>query len=392
MFVILLMGFYSGLPFALSGSTFQAWLTDSGVDLSTIGFLSALSLPYAFKFLWAPVLDRFPAANRRRVWMVIAQLGLALVIFLLSFLSPGPSLAAIAVLVFLLSFFSATQDIAIDAYRREVLGPEELGLGASVGTLGYRLGMIASGAGALLLADHVSWSDTLRIFALLTVLALPLTHFAPEPEAPHTDDAGLLAPFRELLARPYVAELLLFVALYKLGDLVATALNVPFFRSLGFSKSDIAYVQKTLGLIATILGGLAGGALMSRLTLRTAILGFGILQGVACLGYALLVPLRGNMLAFSVVVTVEQFCFGAGTAAFLAFLMTITDKRYSGTQYALLTGLLGLVRSGAGMFSGWFSESYGWGALFVVSALLSVPGLVLVYVRFEKWSVHQHAD
>lgn len=381
------MGFFSGLPLALSGSTLQAWLTEAHVDLKTIGVFSLVGLPYTAKLVWAPAVDRFPLSSlgRRRSWITVCQLVLVGTLFAFGFFDPSGKLVLISLLTLLLTFASATQDIAIDAYRREVLRIEELGLGASVATLGYRLGMIASGAGALFMADHLSWPATFRVLSGLMFAGIIVTLIASEPIVNEPKREPILAPFTELLSRPFMFEILGFILLYKLGDLVATALNVPFFLELGFSKSEVAFVQKTMGLIATIVGGIVGGFIMRKWRLKRALVVFGILQGTACLGYALLVIIGQNLLAFTILVTIEQFCFGLGTAAFLAFLMAVCDERFSGTQYAALTSLLAVARVFSGPPSGIIAERYGWLSLFVTSALLSLPGIALVSFRFDRW-------
>lgn len=381
---IALTGFASGLPLALTGSTLQAWLTQAGIDLAAIGAMSLLGLPYLYKFLWAPVLDRaLPAARaRRRGWLLLTQGALACLLWMLAGFDPGRDLTAIVTLVAVLAVVSATQDIAVDAYRAESLPPADRGFGAGLSVAAYRLAMIVSGAGLLVVADTFGFATGFRALAVLMIALMLGTWWAPEPDAPTVTSNSLAGTFRaalrDLLARPDLARLALFVVLYKLGDAFAGALSLSFFlRGQGFSLTEIGATYKALGIAASLLGGLAGGLWMRRLGLFRALLLFGTLQAATNLGFLLLALGERSLTGMIVVVTLENLSGGMGTSALVALLMAMCSREFTATHFAILSALASTGRVLIGPLAG-VTAAQGWPQFFAISILLALPGLALL--------------
>jgi PAT family beta-lactamase induction signal transducer AmpG len=491
--VITVLGFASGLPLALTGQAMQAWLSMEGLDVATIGFLSLVGLPYTFKFLWAPLMDRFdlPWLGRRRGWLVATQLLLALLLFLLAGMSPKGATQAFALLAVAIAFMSASQDVVIDAYRTDLLPPRERGLGASLAVGGYRLAMILSGGIALIWTDAQqgggwSWPEVYRLMAGLMVVAAAvsatmLPKLAALPAAPATgvairhDLLGFLAvvvavmvgyAFTDQIVAPAVrtlmaplwqgsalgtalqgrwadlvslllgigitlplaawaarrarfetllsglsnyfsqtgaAAFLLFIVLYKLGDAFAGSLMTPFLlKSMAFSPAEVGVVNKVIGLWLTIGGALLGGALMFNLGLWRALLIFGVLQMASNVGFwwlavsgkglmpglvipafdwvvvklAAPTPVDGGLL---MVIAFENLSGGMGTAAFLAFLMSLCNQRFTATQFALLSAFASVGRVWVGPLAGVLAESIGWPAFFIVSTIAALPALAMLW-------------
>ncbi len=385
---LLALGFASGLPLALTGGTLQAWATVENVSLQDIGFLTLVGSAYTLKFLWAPLIDRYvpPLLGRRRGWMAVMQLLLAVSLMLMGLLSPANALAPLALIAVLVAFFSATQDIAFDAYRTDVLRPPERGAGAALSVLGYRLAMLVSGGLALVLADQwLGWGRMYMLMGGLMALAVLATLWAPEPEQPAQAPASLtqavVEPFREFFSRPQVWTLLLLIILYKLGDAFAGALSTTFLiRGAGFSPTEVGTVNKILGLSATIVGALAGGTLMAKLGLYRSLMMFGILQAVSNFGYWLIAvgPHSVWLMAFGV--GLENLCGGMGTAAFVALLMAMCNHQFSATQFALLSALAAVGRTYlAGPLTPVLVEPFGWAAFFALTVLIALPGLWLLW-------------
>ncbi|MGE5130166.1 MAG: AmpG family muropeptide MFS transporter, partial [Sphingomonadaceae bacterium] len=371
-FLLLLLGFSSGLPLALTGATLQAWLTVSGVDLTTIGMFALVGQPYTYKFLWAPLMDRFtiPLLGRRRGWLVVTQLGLLATIAWMGTLAPERSPWLLASLALAVAFLSASQDIVFDAYRTDVLGAEERGAGAAVSVLGYRIAMLVSGGLALILADDwLGWTGTYWLMAALMLVGVVAAWAAEEPSAPprapHSLEQAVREPLAEFFGRDGAWILLAVIVLYKLGDAFAGSLSTAFLiRGPGFSLTEVGVVNKWLGVLATIAGALAGGALMARLKLYRSLLLFGVLQAVTNLGYMLL-ALAGKSYALMIAaVAAENLCGGMGTAAFVALLMAMCERRHSATQYALLSALAALGRVYVGPAAGAMAQSLGWPEFF----------------------------
>jgi PAT family beta-lactamase induction signal transducer AmpG len=393
-FFVLLLGFSSGIPLALTGSTLQAWMASEGVDLAVIGVFSLVGLPYAVKYLWAPVMDRFvpPFLGRRRGWMLVTQGALLLAVTAMAFSTPAAAPGVLAILSLLVAFFSASQDIVVDAWRTEVLAPEELGPGAGVHILGYRVAMLTSGAIALILADRMPWRLVYLLMAGSLAVGIAASLLAPEPEIagkpPRTLKEAVVEPFLEFFARPGAAVILLFIVFYKLDVVMAMALTTPFLLELGFTKTDIGAVTKGLGMVATIVGTLAGGAVVARAGMKASLWIFGVLQSVSTLSFLALARLGHHYPMMVAAIGIENLCSGMGTAAYAAFLMSLCDKRFTATQYALLTSLMAVTRVVAGAPTGVLAKAYGWEAYFLVSALAAIPGLLLL-LRYDKWQAPQ---
>ena len=496
--VVTVLGFASGLPLALTGQAMQAWLSVEGLDVATIGFLSLVGLPYTFKFLWAPLMDRFdlPWLGRRRGWLVATQLALALLLFLLAGISPKGATQAFALLAVAVAFMSASQDVVIDAYRTDLLPGAERGLGASLAVAGYRLAMILSGGIALIWTDAQqgggwSWPEVYRLMAGLMVAAAVvsatlLPRLAAPPTAPNTNESirhdlfgfvavvaavmvgyaftdqavapavhrlmtplwqgsalsaslqgrwadlvslligiGITLPLAAWAARrakfetllsglsnyfsqPGAAAFLLFIVLYKLGDAFAGSLMTPFLlKTMAFSPAEVGVVNKVIGLWLTIGGALVGGALMLKLGLWRALLLFGVLQMASNLGFwwlavsgkglmpgltipafdwivvklAAPTPVDGGLL---MVIAFENLSGGMGTAAFLAFLMSLCNQRFTATQFALLSAFASVGRVWVGPLAGVLAESIGWPAFFIVSTIAALPALLMLWwMRFS---------
>lgn len=401
MFIILLLGFSSGLPLALTGATLQAWMTDEKLPLTIIAYFSAVGLPYSLKFLWAPVMDRFvpPHFGRRRGWMLACQCALFVSIWSFSLLSPAGQPLLVAAVAFCISFFSASQDIVIDAYRAEALNHDELGAGAGIAILGYRLGMLVSGALALILADHLPWSLVYRLMAGCLLVGIAAALLADEPQSGNSAPKKLLdaviLPFIDFFKRSSVrsaCEILLFLVLYKLGDVMAVTLTTNFMITLGFTKTEIGAVTKMLGLAATIIGSLAGGVITDKLGLKRALVVLGLAQACAPLCYAALSFSGKNSAVMALAVGAENFCAGLGTAPFIALLMSLCNKRFTATQYALLSSIPALSRVWGGVPTGRIVELIGWTPFFCLCSVLSLPGILLVGARFDRWTKNSNSS
>lgn len=386
--ILLILGFASGLPLALTSGTLQAWMTVENIDLKTIGFFSLVGQAYVFKFLWSPVMDRYtpPFLGRRRGWLITTQILLLLAIAAMGFLEPGTQLRWMAALAVIIAFCSASQDIVFDAWKTDVLPAEERGTGAAISVLGYRLGMLVSGGLALWLADRwLGWQGMYWLMAALLVPCIIATLLAPETEdsipVPKTLEQAVAAPLRDFFGRNNAWLILLLIVLYKLGDAFAMSLTTTFLiRGVGFDAGEVGVVNKTLGLLATIVGALYGGILMQRLSLFRALLIFGILQGVSNAGYWLLSVTDKHMFSMAAAVFFENLCGGMGTAAFVALLMTLCNKSFSATQFALLSALSAVGRVYVGPVAGWFVEAHGWPTFYLFSVAAAVPGLLLLLV------------
>ena len=389
----MVLGFASGLPLALTGGTLQAWATLDGVSLQNIGFLTLIGSAYTLKFLWAPVVDRyaFPLLGRRRGWILISQLLLALSVAAMGLYSPADQLLPLAMLAVFVAFLSATQDIAFDAYSTDVLRSEERAAGAAIKVLGYRLAMIVSGGLALILADQwLGWQNTYFLMGGFMALCAVATLLAPEPEvvvaAPRSLGQAVLRPLAEFFQRRGAVTILLLIVLYKLGDAFAGALSTTFLlRGAGFTGTEVGAVNKVFGLAATIFGALAGGSIMARMGLYRSLLWFGILQAVSNFGYWVLAVTPPHLYSMATVIVLENLCGGLGTAAFVALLMALCKQEFSATQFALLSALSAVGRTYlAGPLTPPLVESLGWPGFFVVTVVIAVPGLVLLYFRRQE--------
>jgi len=387
---VLFLGFSSGLPLALSGGTLQAWLTVEGVDIKTIGMFSLVGLPYTLKFLWSPLMDRFviPIFGRRRGWIALSQLALIGLILGMSVTSPQNGLWFLALLAFCLTFVSASQDVAIDAYRTEVLRERERGMGAAVSVTGYRVAMLVSGALALILSEYLGWRATYMLMALIMSIGVVAVWLGPEPEDPGTPPASMKeaieGPFKEFFSRTGVWSLLALIILYKLGDAFAGSLTTTFLiRGVNFSVGEVGAINKGMGLASTIIGALFGGVLMARLRLFKALLIFGILQAVSNLSFMVLALVGKSYPLMIFTIAFENLAGGMGTAAFVAFLMVLCNHNYTATQFALLSALASLGRVFVGPLSGVLVDGMGWAVFFFTTFLFALPGLVLLWVMKE---------
>lgn len=383
---LLLLGFSSGLPLYLTGPTLQAWLTLAGVDIGTIGLLALVGVPYSLKFLWSPLLDRFtpPRLGRRRGWMGLSQLLLLGSIAAMALGQPAQGVAVLAGLALVIAFLSATQDIAIDAYRADVLSEREMGAGAGVTVFGYRIAMIVAGGGAVALADYMTWPRVYITMAACMLVGLLTSIVAPEPENPPPPPDSIREavqdPFREFWRRSgprHAITALLFIGVYKLGDNVVGTMTTPFLVQAGFSLTEIGLVRGVMGVAATIVGILAGGALLSRLGILPSLWVFGIVQAATNLSYLALAEAPGRTLMIFTI-NVEYFAQGLGTAALVAYLMSLCNPRFSATQYALLSSFMAFSRDIGASVSGYIVEATNWPIFFLISIVLAVPGLVLV--------------
>ena len=398
--ILLLLGFASGLPLALTGGTLQAWMTVENVDLRTIGIFSLVGQAYVFKFLWSPLMDRYTPSflGRRRGWLVISQLLLIAAIVVMGVMEPTKHLWWLAAIAVLVAFCSASQDIVFDAYKTDLLTAEERGTGAAVSVLGYRLAMLVSGGLALWIADrYLGWQSTYWLMAGLMLIGVFATLLAPEPDIriapPKTLEQAIVAPLRDFFGRNNAWLILLLIVLYKMGDAFAASLSTTFLiRGVGFDAGEVGLVNKTLGLIATIIGALYGGLLMQRLSLFRALMIFGILQAISNVGYWLLSITDKNIFSMGSAIFLENLCGDMGTAAFVALLMTLCNKSFSATQFALLSALSAVGRVYVGPIAGWFVETHGWPLFYLFSIAAAIPGLILLYICRQTLEHTQKTD
>jgi|TARA_R110002072_G_scaffold9326_20_gene45549 PAT family beta-lactamase induction signal transducer AmpG len=409
---IFLMGFSSGLPLLLGFSTLSYWLSTAGIDRTTIGLFAAVSTPYAFKFAWAPLLDHWKLPlfhrllGRRRGWILFLQLLLVGAIVWLGSSDPLAAPLAMALAALAVASLSASQDIVIDAYRIEILSAAEQGAGAAVTQAGYRVGMIAAGAGALALSDYLSWFLVFIIMAALVGVGMLGVLIGPEPRRPGAaaleDSAAqpwpgfmkraVIAPLADFVARPGWWLILLFVLLYKYGDAIAGTMANPFYRELGFTGTEIASVTKLLGVAATLLGVFIGGWLVARVGLVKALLAGGVLQALSNLLFAWMAA-RGfqpgavaDLDFLALAVGVDSFTGGLGSAAFVAYLSSLCNLAFTGTQYALLTSLMAFGRTLLSTGSGWLVDQSGWVEFFIATTFLALPGLLLLMIIARRYS------
>lgn len=386
MAVMVLLGFSSGLPLPLTSGTLQAWLTVAGVDLRTIGIFSLVGLPYTIKFLWSPLMDRFvpPWLGRRRGWIIPTQLALMLGITSMVLVSPQYAPLALALLALIVAFTSASQDIVVDAYRTDLLPEVERGIGAATFIMGYRIAMLVGGALALILSDQIGWQNTYLIMAGLMIVGVFGTFLGPEPDGkitpPKNLQEAIWGPLKDFFSRPRALIILLFIVLYKLGDAYAGSMTTPFLlRGIGFSATDVGTINKGMGLVALIVGAMYGGAIMIKLGLFRSLMIFGLLQMVSNLSFMVLAWTGKNYGVMIFTVAFENLSGGMGMAAFAAFIMALCNKRYSATQFALLSSLSALGRVFISPTSGYVVESTGWAIFFFITTLTALPGLLLLW-------------
>ena len=413
-FITLSMGFVSGVPLLLTITLLQAWLTDEGISKSTIGLFALVGLPYSLKFLWAPIFDAITVSKlgRRRGWLLFTQTLLILSIIALGMTNPAMDPYNVALLALLVTFASASQDIVIDAYRRESLTDEEQTLGASAYVLGYRIGALAAGAGGLILADYMSYQMVYTIMSLIMLYGVLITLIADEPKSdyiPSNFEDTVTRPFIEFFNRyasinnispdrvKFLGErakiirrnvlenflvtpilILLFILLYKIGDTMAHSLSTNFYLDTGFSKSEIGTVVKFFGLFATLVGAFAGGLIAYKVGLYNSLMIFGVFQAIATLGFSVLALFGDNLYLLMTVISMENLAAGMGYTAYLAFIANMTNKQFTATQFALMTALMSLPRTLFSGFSGYLVEFFGWELYFVFCSLIAIPALIIL--------------
>lgn len=387
MLLCMLFGFSSGLPFYVLLQLLPAWLRTEGTSLKTIGLFSLTQLPYTWKFIWAPLADRYslPWLGRRRGWALLTQAGLFLLLLSLGALDGVEETSLIALVALLVAFFSASQDIVLDAYRRELLPDEELGLGNALFVNLYRVAGLVPGGLALVLADYAGWALTHAMVAAFMLVGMVTTVLAPRlqapPGVPTTLREAIVGPFREFLRRGDLAQaglVLAFLFTYKLGDCVATALITPFYLDVGFSMTEIGTVAKVVGLWSSVAGALGGGVILARIGINRSLWIFGVFQAVSILGFVVLEQVGPEVTALAPVVALEYLGVGLGTSAFVAFMARATDKRFSATQYALFSSLIALSRTVATASTGFIIETTGYTWFFLLCVALALPGLCLL--------------
>lgn len=443
-FVVFLMGISSGLPYLLIGSTLRLWFTNVGIDIKTIGASTLVMLPYTWKFIWAPILDRYslPFLGRRRGWILLSQALLAIGFFLMGQVSPDTQTVLMLRLATMCAFFSASQDIIIDAYRREILPEEELGLGSSLAVTGYRIGMLFATSLAPILSAHIAWGQVYTVMAIIMAVCMLATIFANEPVVesyrPKSLYASVQEPLNDFFFKPNfvlvfifllalmtlkpmlfpdaqiflfddiiamsthpiaylmyaigaffitkgnIRGVLLFILLYKLGDSMASGLFKTFYSQIGYSNEDIGKIAGPIGIWAAIVGGIVGGSLQMKIGLKKCLWYFGILQAASTATFALLGYFAPSLLALSMVIFFETFTSGLGTAAYVSFMASLTNKKFTATQYALLTSIMSTPAILLGSRSGYIKDSIGWNGFFVLCALIAVPG-ILMLLKFDTW-------
>ncbi len=393
MLICILTGFSSGLPLYILISLLPAWLRSENVDLKVIGLFALIQLPFTWKFLWAPLFDRYiPPLGRRRGWLFIWQTALILTIPGFGVFHPTLDLWTIAYLATLVAFFSASQDIVMDAYRRELLLDNELGLGNAIHVNAYKIAGLIPGSLSLILADHMPWDSVFIITALFMIPGITMTLFVSEPilknGTPKTLRAAVVEPFQEFISRNGIKSavtVLAFIFFYKLGDSMATALATPFYLDMGFSKTEIGLVAKNAGLWPSVAGGLLGGIWMIKLGINRALWLFGVVQMCAILGFAWLATVGHSLPLLAIVIGIEALGVGLGTAAFVAFIAHTTHPNYTATQFALFTSLAAVPRTFANAATGYLVDSLGWMTFFLLCFFIAVPGMLLL-LKVAPWN------
>ncbi|WP_013324465.1 AmpG family muropeptide MFS transporter [Gloeothece verrucosa] len=392
---LLFLGIASGLPLFLTSRTLQAWMTLEKVDLKSIGLFSLVTLPYSLKFLWSPLLDRYipPFLGRRRGWILLTQIGLTFAIALMALQQPRQSLQLIAINAFLIAFLSASQDIACDAYRTDILeGEEEEGAGASVWVLGYRIGLLIIGSLAFILADQIPWQGVYLCLAGLMALCIIPTFLAPEQKLktrpPSTLAKAVVLPFKEFFRRKgwlQAGIILLFIIFYRFGDGLINNMATPFLIQTGFSQAYIGTIQGGMGLLATIVGALLGGVMVTQLGINRSLWVFGGLQALSNAAYWVLSLVGKDSTTMVLAINIENFCGGIATAGFVAFLMSLCNPRFSATQFALLSSLMAVSRDILVAPAGAIAQQTGWSLFFLLSIVASLPGFLLL-PWFAPWN------
>jgi PAT family beta-lactamase induction signal transducer AmpG len=393
MLICIFIGFSSGMPLYVLIQLVPAWLRSNGVYLATIGLFSLVALPYTWKFLWSPLMDRFalPFLGRRRGWALITQLALLGAIGMLGLFDPRESLQAIIALVFAVSLFSASQDIVIDAYRRELLADDELGTGNSFFINAYRLSSLVPGALALILSDFLPWATVYWVtasFMLVGVITtLVIREVSDDSLAPHSLREAVIEPFREFFQRdgvPAALAILAFMFFYKLGDNMATALATPFYLDMGFSRTEIGTIAKAAALWSVIAGSLIGGIAMLKMSINRALWLFGFVQLITILGFAWLSVVGHSPSGLFIVVSAEYLGVGLGTVALTAYIARETSRAFTATQFALFTSFIAVPRTFANASTGFLIEAMGYTSFFLLCTAVAVPGMLML-LKVAPW-------
>lgn len=390
--ICIFTGFTSGLPLFILISLLPAWLRSSGLDLKAIGLFALIQFPFTWKFLWAPLFDRFSfAMGRRRGWLIIFQLLLLLTIALAGFINPVSQLTSVAIISIVIAFFSASQDVVIDAYRRELLLDHELGLGNAVHVNAYKIASLIPGSLSLVLADFFAWNFVFIVTALFMLPGIIMTLLVSETKlkiaSPKTLKEAVIEPLKEFKNRKGLNSalmILLFIFLYKIGDSMATALATPFYLDLGFSMTEIGLIAKNAGLWPGIIGGLLGGIWMIKLGINKALWVFGFMQMFATLSFAWLASVGDNNIVLAITVGLEFFAAGLGTTAFVAYIAKTTNPSYTATQFALFTSLASVPRTLTNASTGYLVEFFGWQTFFIFCFIIAIPGMLLLY-KIAPW-------
>ena len=422
-FALFFLGFASGLPLALSFGSLSAWLAEDGVSRTAIGLFAAVGTPYSLKFLWAPLMDRIPLPGlgrlfgRRRGWILLTQALIILAILAVGASDPGTNPGQVALFAVALAFASASQDIVIDAFRIESLTEDQQAAGASATVFGYRVAMVVSGAGALLLADQYSWAVAYQVMAVVMLVGVVTVLLRPEPEQRKSEDEeeregqlqtfmaarpqlpkwlgeltgflylGVVAPFAQFMTRQGWVLILAFVVFFKFGDTLAGVMTMPFFLDLGFSKTEVAAVAKAFGFAMTMTGFALGGMVMAKLGMVKALWIAGILQMVSNLMFAVQAMVGYDLTMLAATIGFENLAGGLGTAVFVAYLSSLCNISYTATQYALLSSFMAAARTWLSTSAGWMAETFDWTVFFLTTTVAAVPGLILLYLvtrRSEK--------
>ncbi|OYZ21696.1 MAG: hypothetical protein B7Y39_08835 [Bdellovibrio sp. 28-41-41] len=385
MLITFLLGFSSGLPLQLTGATLKFWLSEANVDITTIGYFGWVGMAYSLKFIWAPLADRYSffGMGRRRSWMVLSQVAIAIGLIIVGVLDPKESLALVAAVSVWIAFFSATQDIAYDAFRREYLDDKELGFGSSMNMYGYRIGMLISSGVALGMAAYMSWTHVYWIMALLMGVGIVTTLYSKESKnvdyKSKTLRESVIEPFKEFIQRNGAILILFFVFFFKLGDALSGSMLSPFYKEMGYQKEDIALIAKTFGLISSMVGLFIGGITIYKIGILRSLWVFGILQALSTASFALITYTGPEKWALAFAVIFEDITAGMGSSAFIAYLASITNKNYTATQFAVLSSIATLGRNFFSGFSGIMVKEFGWEWFFYSCALIALPGMGLLY-------------
>ncbi len=385
MLITFLLGFSSGLPLQLTGGTLKFWLSEANVDITTIGYFGWVGMAYSLKFIWAPLADRYSffGMGRRRSWMVLSQVAIAIGLIIVGVLDPKESLALVAAVSVWIAFFSATQDIAYDAFRREYLDDKELGFGSSMNMYGYRIGMLVSSGVALGMAAYMSWTQVYWIMALLMGVGIGTTLYSKESKnvdyKSKTLRESVIEPFKEFIQRNGAVLILLFVFFFKLGDALSGSMLSPFYKEMGYQKEDIALIAKTFGLISSMVGLFIGGITIYKIGILRSLWTFGVLQALSTASFALITYTGPQKWALAFAVIFEDITAGMGSSAFIAYLASITNKNYTATQFAVLSSIATLGRNFFSGFSGIMVKDFGWEWFFYSCALIALPGMGLLY-------------